>query len=164
MRLSLALPFVLATLTACGGGPKAAPTMPAAKPDPIPHTAGPACTAVAEHLVIVLAVDEPDTQAKLGDMVRTRCTTDQWSDEARSCLAAAENGAEVKGCVGTLTEPQRTAFDADERALLGKTDAPKAETAPAPTAAPPPPARATRGATPKPKGGSKTSDPCQGGE
>jgi hypothetical protein len=162
MRHLLALPLVLA-FTACGGH-KAAPTTPVAKPDPIPHTAGPACAAVADHMVTVVAADQPDTHAKLGEAIRTRCTTDHWSDEARSCLATMENEAEAKGCVDMLTEPQRKALG-DDGAKLGMTEPPKpgaAESAAAP--APTPPARTTRGATPKPKGGAKSSDPCQGGE
>ncbi len=164
MRLHLALPSLL-MIVACGGGNKPAPKIAEVKPDPIPHTAGPECKVVADHMVTVVSADTPDLHAKLGAALQTRCTTDKWSDEARSCLATMENEAETEGCVKLLSDAQRKALS-DEGAKLGMADdeGPKTLTegaAPPPDKSPKP--RATRGATKKqPKGGA--SDPCQGGE
>ena len=53
-----------------------------------------------------------------------RCETDQWSDEARSCLATISSDAEADGCLQLLGSDQQRAL-ADDRARLGadRTDA-----------------------------------------
>jgi hypothetical protein len=106
---------------------------------------------------------QPDQEAKIVSAFQTRCETDKWSDDARSCMATTQNPAEEDGCAKMMTPAQTTAL-ADARATLAgappKTEAaaPDAEESTA----------HTRGAVKKkaapPKGKSKTSDPCEGGE
>ena len=144
-------------LAACGGGNKAAAPKAPPPTDPIAKTAGPECKVVAEHTVTVILAGQPDQQQPMSTMIRTRCDSDGWTDEVRSCFGTVQSEGEAEGCVGMLTMPQRKAFT-DERAKLGTGVA--AETAPPP---PTTKARTTRGATKKePKGGA--ADPCQGGE
>lgn len=150
----------------CGGSAKPTPAPPA--PDPIPHTAGPACDVVADKLVIVVHADKPDAQATAKAQLRTRCTEDHWSDDARSCLATIENDSELDGCKQHFTDPQKKAF----ARLVPQADAwgsaddaaptPAAAAAPADTMAPPKPKTKahTRGAQPK----GDSSDPQEGGE
>jgi hypothetical protein len=149
---------------------------PEPKPDPIPKTAGPNCKAVAEHAVTVVLADKPDAQPKMADILRGHCDTDKWSDEARSCIATAQNESEAEGCSKMLTTAQHEAVKADFEKMEGGTHehGPMAKPVMAPGSAPPPPAdakpRTTRGAVKKDKekdakgGPSKSGDPCQGGE
>ncbi len=167
MRLHLALPFVLAAITAsqlgaCGGGPKAvAPKAPEPVADPIPRTAGPECKLVAEHLMQVVPAEDPETRGKFGEVARTHCEADKWSDEARSCLNTIESEPEAEGCLELLSDPQRQAFMADA-AKLDPGSKGDVETTGAP---PKPKPRTTRGATKKESSPpAKSSDPCQGGE
>lgn len=165
MRLPLALPFVLA-IAACGGSPKpAAPKAPEPVADPIPRTAGPECKLVAEHIMQVVPAEDPETRVKFGEVARTHCETDKWSDEARSCLNTIESEPEAEGCLKLLSDQQRKAFMADASKLDpgSKGDAETAGAAPPPP--PPAKARTTRGATKKESSPpAKSSDPCQGGE
>lgn len=168
---SMRLLALVVLSVACGGSAKPKPAPPA--PDPIPHTAGPACDVVADKLAIVVHADKPDAQATAKAQLRARCQEDGWSDDARSCLATVDNDDELAGCKQHFTEPQRKAFaklvpqadawgSADDAAPAGA--APAAAAAPAPAAEPKPAAkpkakRSTRGAQPK-----DSSDPCEGGE
>ena len=153
-------------LAACGGGHK--PTVvaqPTPKPDPIPKTAGPDCKAVADHVVTVMLADKPDLQAKMSEAIRSHCTADKWSDEARSCLATMQNEAEGDGCEKMLTDAQRKAVDGES---VGSSSS--AAMPPPGAPAEPKPTRATRGATKKDPKDAKgvptknSGDPCQGGE
>ena len=148
----------------CGGGNKSTKP-PDPKPDPIPATAGPDCTSVANHVVTVALADKPDLHAKGVALVRTRCSDDKWADDVRSCFATAASHAEVEGCVEKLPEPQRRRLEAEGRKLVGDSDATTA--APPPSSVPDKPDAKPRGNTrggtkkgPKPQSG----DPCQGGE
>lgn len=159
MRVLALLVFTVA----CGGGAKQVAAPPPPAPDPIPKTAGPGCDIVADKLAIVVHADQPDAQASAKTDLRTRCTDDKWSDEARSCFATVESDAELDGCRQHLDDAQKTAL----AKVAGDAAAP---TAPVPAAAPAPaeaaPAakpskkRATRGAQPK----GDSSDPQEGGE
>ena len=152
MRLVTALAFALCM--ACGGGNKKhTDTTPT--PDPIPKTAGPACSAVGEHLATLADRDpaaSPDTAA--AKKYSAACTTDAWSDDQRSCLATATSDDEVTGCLGTMTEIQKKPFH----------DVVKQEPASAAAAdsAPPPPPAPKKSTTRGPT--KKAGDPCQGGE
>jgi hypothetical protein len=145
---------VLLFAAACGGSSsKTSSTTPHETPiaDPIPTSAGPECSVVAEKLAIVVEAEKPDAQAGARELINARCTQDKWSDEARSCFATVENDAEVDGCKKKLTDAQRAKMgDAPATA-----DAPKAGATPAPTPA--------VGSTKK-KGSTRSADPEEGGE
>ena len=155
MRL---LALVVITV-ACGGGSKPVAAPPPA-PDPIPKTAGPACDVVGDKLASVLHADKPDAQASAKAELTARCTSDKWSDEARSCFATVESDAELDGCRQHLDEAQKSALA--KLAPASAEPTPAAAPAPAVEAAPPktPKKRATRGAQPK----GYSSDPQEGGE
>ncbi|HEU0031802.1 MAG TPA: hypothetical protein VFQ53_14290 [Kofleriaceae bacterium] len=159
--------------SACGGGSKSVKE-PAPVPDPIAKTTGPACKVVADHMAQVALAGrdpaQPDDTGKVASALRTRCETDGWSDEARSCFATMQNDQEAEGCHGMLTPEQRKALDKDVKPAT-PAEPPKAEAA----AAPPPPAPTptpsrSRGAVKKKPAPSKSTgsgtsaDPCQGGE
>lgn len=155
--------FVL-IVAACGGGsPK--PATPPPAPDPIPKTAGPSCDVVADKLAIVIHADKPDAQATAKASLRSRCTDDKWSDEARSCFATVESDAEMDGCRQHLDDNQKSGLAkvAPGSAAAGGAPAPAAAAAPAAESAPAPKPKAkrsTRGAQPK----GDSSDPQEGGE
>lgn len=152
---------VLLLTAACGGSAKPAKTSTdstsagsGAVADPIPRTAGPECTVVADRLAIAAAPDRTDEQAKIRADAATRCREDQWSDEARSCFAAVENEAEFEGCVGMLTPEQKAK-------LPGRSaEAPTEGAAPADPVAP---MKEPASAKKKP-GGTRSADPEEGGE
>jgi hypothetical protein len=167
MRLAYSLVFAVA----CGGAKPAVQAPPAPPPDPIPATAGPDCKTVADHLATLVDHDpvHADQENAITKLFRTRCESDKWSDEVRSCMATAHSDAEQDGCAGKLAAAQHSALT-DARA---KIDAPKpdaageganAEAAPATDAKVS--GHTTRGAVKKPKtkGAGRTSDPCEGGE
>jgi hypothetical protein len=165
MRFSaLVLPIAVIFGQACGGG---AQTAPAPKPvaDPVPHTAGPPCAEVASHVQQMTGSDDP----KILDMVRTRCGTDHWSDEARSCFGTMQSEPEADGCAKLLTPEQRAALDKGGKALQPPIveEAPPAPQPAAVAPAAPAPASHTRGATKKPSpapAAGKSGNPCDGGE
>lgn len=148
---------VLLLVAGCGGSsPKSSTPPPPLAPtaDPIPTSAGPECSVVAEKLAIVVEAEKPDAQAGARELIRARCTEDKWSDEARSCFATVENDAEVDGCKNKLTDAQRTKMGDD---------------APAAAAAAPGSAAGSPKATPMPatankKGSTRSADPEEGGE
>lgn len=97
------------------------PAPPAARRDPIPRTGGPSCKAAADRMAVVIgthAPDQPDGDVHERAMFELRCETDQWSDEARSCLATITTDAEADGCLQMLSRGQQRAL-ADERAKFG---------------------------------------------
>ena len=157
--------LIFVVVAACGGS-KPAARAPEPKPDPIPHTAGPTCKVVGDHMVTLAERDvaHPEADTTLAQTIANRCQTDHWTDDVRSCFATINTDAEGDGCTNMLPKEQRQAL-ADDRAKLGAKPAAAADAAPEEK-----PARATRGAVkkdapkPKPKSKSKASDPCEGGE
>jgi hypothetical protein len=125
-QLPVALSVAM-VLIGCGGGAAPAsepavpsPAPPGARRDPIPRTRGPACKAVADRMAVVIGEHAPSQTE--GDVhqhavYELRCETDQWSDEARSCLATATTDAEADGCQQLLDREQRRRL-ADDRAKL----------------------------------------------
>ena len=154
---------LLVLIVGCGGSPK--PKTPPPAPDPIPKTAGPDCGTVADKLAIVVHADKPDAQAMAKGNIKSRCTDDKWSDEARSCFATVETEAEIDGCRAHLTDAQKAALAKHVPSSEPAAPAAQAAAAPAAEAAPAPPKptakakRSTRGATPK-----DSADPQEGGE
>ena len=153
--------FVAALAAACGGS-KPAAKAPEPKPDPIPHTAGPACKAVADHMVALAEHDvaHPEADTAFAKSVEDRCQKDKWPDDVRTCFGTINTQPETDGCMDMLPKDQRWALDAKKAEPEADTSAMKAQEAPK---------RSTRGAVKKdaPKGAkpkSKTSDPCEGGE
>jgi hypothetical protein len=158
-RILAVLLLDLAFVAACGGSSsKSATTTPSPEgpqvADPIPTSAGPECSVVAEKLAIVVEAEKPDAQAGARELIQARCTQDKWSDEARSCFATVENDAEVDGCKAKLTDAQRV--------KMGDDAAPTADAAAAPKGAAPAPKPAV-GSSGK-KGSTRSADPEEGGE
>jgi hypothetical protein len=56
-------------------------------------------------------------------MYELRCDTDQWSDNARSCLATINSEAEADGCVQLLDRDQQRALAADRARLAAEREA-----------------------------------------
>lgn len=150
--------LIFVVVAACGGS-KPAARAPEPKPDPIPHTAGPACKAVADHMVTLAERDvaHPEADTALAKTIQDRCQSDKWPDDVRSCFATINTEPESDGCMNMLPKEQRWTVDA-KAAAAPDSSAMKADEAPK---------RSTRGAVKKPppaKPKSKTSDPCEGGE
>jgi len=118
-QLCVALGVTAATI-GCGASP-APPAEPApAQRDPIPRTRGPSCKAVADRMAAVIGdhmPSEPEGDVHYHAMYQLRCETDQWSDEARSCLATINSDAEADGCVQLLGRDQLRALAADRAQL-----------------------------------------------
>jgi hypothetical protein len=151
--------LVLVLVVGCGGAQKpkslaAAPNENATQTsEPIPMTAGPDCAIVADRLATVAHAETPDRQAEARDMLRTRCTDDKWSDDARNCFATVENDAEIEGCASKLTAAQRSALHAEHAAPADQPNA----------LVPADKESAPRGGTRSPTH-RNSSDPCEGGE
>lgn len=111
---------------------------------------------MASHLATLVDRD-PTKDATADQAMRTRCETDAWSDDARSCFATAQSEPEVDGCKGMLTDLQRKSFG-DDAPKPASTAAPAAAAAPAPADLAQP--HKTRAPVKK----SKTGDPCEGGQ
>ena len=148
-------------LGACGGSPKhAAPPTP----DPIPKTAGPSCKDVAANLATL--ADRDPTKDASASPIQARCESDHWSDEARSCFATATSEPELDGCKTKLTDAQRQAF-APVAPAAKSSDPWDAKPADSDDDSDDAGDKKTEGShhTRGPvKKGSKTSDPCEGGE
>lgn len=141
------LALCLLVAAACGGGNKSSSTtMPKTEPEAVARPAAPDCKAAADHM----AAGNADVASGL----ESRCEQDQWSADARQCLAEKPEDT----C--PLTDAQKASV-ADARAKagleegrMGKKEAPAPEEQPK-----------TRGAVKKkPAGDGKTADPCEGGE
>ena len=124
-QLRVALGVSLLLTFGCGGNSRQSelttPAPPATRRDPIPRTSGASCKAAADRMSVVIgthAPDQPDGDVHERAMFEMRCETDQWSDEARSCLATITTDAEADGCLQMLSRGQQRAL-ADERAKLG---------------------------------------------
>jgi hypothetical protein len=155
-------------LAACGGSNKSA-TM--AKSD------GPTCAAVADSMVAMMAEGKESTKAfvdaKEGfvTIIRTRCTDDVWTAEAKQCLATMKSRADAERCSTLLTETQQANLVRDQKAKFGADPEPEAQAA-EPAAAPPAPLEAEKNEPPKklrsapakPAKTKKAGDPCDGGE
>lgn len=108
-------------LLACGASPPPSePAAPAPRRDPIPRTRGPSCRAVADRMAVVIGEHAPSQTE--GDihahaLYELRCDTDDWSDQARSCLATISSDDEADGCLRLLDRDQQHLL-ADDRARL----------------------------------------------
>lgn len=111
MRLFLAL-----ALAACGGGSKSPAT---------PKDTGPTCAAVADSMVAMMAEGKESTKAfvdaKEGftTIIRTRCTEDAWTGEAKQCLATMKSHEDAERCSTLLTEAQQENLVRDQKAKFG---------------------------------------------
>lgn len=65
---------------------------------------------------------QPDGDIHERAMFELRCEADQWSDEARSCLATITTDAEADGCLQMLTQAQQQALTADRARLSAERD------------------------------------------
>ena len=132
-------------LAACGGSSKSS-TM---------AKAGPTCSDVADSMVAMMAEGKESTKAfvdaKEGfvTIIRTRCTDDAWTAEAKQCLATMKSREDAERCSTLLTEQQQANLVRDQKAKFGAgSESPEA-----------PPAEA-----PKATKSRKAGDPCDGGE
>lgn len=161
--------LLIALLFACGGGNKAATT---------PAQPTTTCATVADAMVgAMVATKEPrpgeDVIASFTTLIRTRCDEDQWTAEARQCLATMTTRAEAEHCSTLMTEAQQANLVRDQQAKFGagEPDAPRAE--PEPPRAPEPAAVMRDQPAPavtvppadkkaaQPKRRQKTSDPAK---
>lgn len=121
MRASIL--FVL--LVACGGSSK--------QPDPVPPANASLldCMQVADHVAVTVDASRPRSgasQAKVKEMVGTRCKTDGWSDETKRCLYTMKTIAEGRACATSMTTEQRDAIRAHARTLRADTTQPPDDT------------------------------------
>lgn len=65
---------------------------------------------------------QPEGDVHYHGMYELRCETDQWSDEARSCLATINSDAEADGCTQLLSRDQQRALAADRARLAADRD------------------------------------------
>lgn len=106
-----------------------------------------------------------DQETKIVSTYTARCEKDHWTDESRSCMAAAQNDDEARGCSKTFTPGQNQHITDDKAMLAGGNRAAEpvddavmggGETKAHSTTR----GAVKNGAKPKPK----TSDPCEGGQ
>lgn len=106
-----------------------------------------------------------DQETKIVSTYTARCEKDHWTDESRSCMAAAQNDDEASGCSKTFTPGQNQHITDDKAMLAGGNRAAEpvddavmggGETKAHSTTR----GAVKKGAKPKPK----TSDPCEGGQ
>ncbi|MBA3501914.1 MAG: hypothetical protein M4D80_12230 [Myxococcota bacterium] len=137
--------LIALVLAACGGSSKSS-TM---------AKAGPTCGDVANSMVAMMAEGKESTKAfvdaKEGfvTIIRTRCTDDVWTAEAKQCLATMKSRDDAERCGTLLTEQQQANLVRDQKAKFGA--------GPPNPDAPPPEA-------PKAMKSRKAGDPCDGGE
>ncbi|MEO8701556.1 MAG: hypothetical protein ABI867_16040 [Kofleriaceae bacterium] len=104
----------LVVLVACGGStpsPEAPPPTTSSLLD---------CTTVANHVATTVAADKPRsgaTHAAVKNLVETRCKADAWTDETKQCLHAIATIREGRACATKMTDAQRTALQAQAKAL-----------------------------------------------
>jgi hypothetical protein len=55
-------------------------------------------------------------------MYELRCEADQWSDDARSCLATISSDAEADGCLRLLDREQQRSLAGDRAKLAAEPD------------------------------------------
>ncbi len=145
---------LLALVVAACGGSKSSSTTP--------KDAGPTCAAVADSMVAMMAQGKESTKAfvdaKEGftTIIRTRCTDDAWTGDAKQCLSTMKSREDAERCSTLLTDEQQQNLVRDQKAKFG---APPEDSEPEPQAAPPPPAEAPKASKTKKRG-----DPCDGGE
>jgi len=157
--------FAFVIAAGCGGS---------SKPSTTAKVEGPTCTDVAESMVTMMGEGKESTKAfvdaKEGftTIIRTRCDDDNWTADAKRCLATMKSHADAEHCSTMLSEEQQANLVRDEKAKFGagSEPTPQAETGGAPAPAAPVEAEKDR-AAPKPKTTTKTrktGDPCDGGE
>ena len=171
MRILFAVVFAFG----CGGS-KSASTTPKEPPT---------CSVVADAMVAMVQQGRKNVEEEAGDIatiIRTRCTDDQWTPEARKCLADMKTNDDAKVCATLLTDDQQAnlARDQDKRMKIPDPEGEPIDVrsnvgaGPPKEAPPPPPAPATKAVVEdkknrpeKPKrskGSPKPGDPCDGGE
>ncbi len=169
MKLRWLLPIVLAGCSHHGApsGGAAAPMAPA----------GVSCAKVGEHLVGTMPASanaKQDNLDRVAGAMTQSCEADQWSEDAKTCLLAAQTGDALAGCQDKLTPAQIQGMENRTMDAMGakRPAAPAPANATAPSVAPaegqvapsppPPPSRAPRKAPSKP--GKAGGDPCDGSE
>ena len=166
----LLVPIALAACAHSGSpsGAAAAPMAPA----------GAACAKVGEHLVGTMPASanaKQDNLDRVAGAMTQSCETDQWSEEAKTCLLAAQTGDALAGCQDKLTPAQIQNMENRTMDAMGarRLATPEPANAPAPAGGPglvapspqpaaPPASRAPRKAPSKP--GKAGGDPCDGSE
>lgn len=200
MRDLVVLAALAVWLSACGGSAASRGTASggagATSPAAGAPADGPSCDAAATHIVQVIAAERGgrfvEEAPAMTEVVRTRCTADGWSAEARRCLVAATARDAARDCVEKLTPEQQDALQRGEQEMRARSrpddgdgddeGAPvdmdgdpdtggEPPEAPARTMAPPAPMPEKEQAEKKkkksrsaPKGDRGRSDPCEGGE
>lgn len=146
--------WVAIVLAACGGSSNKSSTM--AKSE------GPACAAVAESMVAIIAHGKESTKALVDTkdafaaIIRTRCDEDAWTVDAKQCLLAMTSNDDAIRCSSLLTDEQQANLERNRTAKFGRGNEPP----PAPAME----AEKVERAAPKPTKSNKTGDPCDGGE
>ena len=141
-------------VAACGGGSKSSTTAP--------KDAGPTCTTVADSMVAMMAQGKESTKAFVDKkegyttIIRTRCTEDAWTADAKQCLSTMKNREDAERCGTLLTEVQQQNLVRDQQKQF---EPPPQDPEPQTQAAPPAPAEAPKASKTKKRG-----DPCDGGE
>jgi len=79
---------------------------------------GPSCTAVADHVRVLLGPEAP-RGPKIGEAFAARCDRDAWDSDARACMLATTSLRNPKHCKAKLTVEQRGALERDLAAIAG---------------------------------------------
>jgi hypothetical protein len=66
----------------------------------------PSCEQVAAHVQSVAATADGKGPGPMHQLVRERCTTDRWSDKARTCMRGITGLTGIAGCRDVLTPDQ----------------------------------------------------------
>ncbi len=109
--------YLWIAFAACGGGSRPSPTPPVVANTPL---AAPSCTATADHVRALVSKDPKDDESRsqrMRDAIETRCTTDAWAPDARTCIAGTQSLADPQHCKEKLTSEQREALEVALAAL-----------------------------------------------
>jgi hypothetical protein len=77
-----------------------------------PPPAGPTCTAIADHVRMLLGPESPRA-SRIHDAFAARCERDGWDGDARACIVATTSLRNPRHCKAKLTAAQRAALDRD---------------------------------------------------
>jgi hypothetical protein len=134
VRALPALALLAIGAVGCGGGapapqsPGASAGSPTTSAEPAPLEPGPACDAVAAHVVPIIVQDKAargnywsdDQVATMTSILQTRCTEDRWSGAARTCMEQVEARRDARACFERLTPAQQDAMKRDEQTRMPK--------------------------------------------